>query len=1159
MRFQRLQVPAFGPFTSLDLRFSSQPCDLHVIYGVNEAGKSSLLRAIRDLLFGIHGQSPDNFLHDYSALRIRGEIVNRAGRQLNFQRRKGNRNTLLDADGNPLPDDALLPFLGVVDQAYFSAMFGLGARELRVGAQQLLRGEGDLGNALFSASMGGTPIEKVLEAIVAEADQLFKGRATANVSIRPAAHRYKELVGKSRDAMVNPEAWERIEKELGEAKGLKETLEGEIETLDLELAWISRCEDALPTVGKLVEETKSLEQLPPLPDVASDFVPRTRAARQAVAEARAKVEQLSKEIERLQKQRDDLQIAPTLLAAEEALDRLHREWGAYGQRQQFLTSRKAKLDGLEPLLRAGMKRLQLTGDFASLENHRLSSPVRLACQEAAHTLQAAVANEEDSVGKAADLKKQIKDREAKLRDLPESDLTGLREALAVAAEATAADKDFSTNELEVERLKREATNQHQRLTGAPQDLDAAARLPVSASATIRNYQERMDGIARTIETGQDKIAEAKKRHKAIQTELARLQRQGELPTEEALRQAREHRDRGWKFVLTEWKGPGTHEEFVPGAPLEEAFPQAIAKADDIADQLRNEAEAVAQAEEKRSQLTECDEQVHEAEQETEKLQAAAKECQKSWIAEWSACGITPRSPAEMIGWREEWREFAQALDKLRTIEESLAAKARQINAAKQKLAGVLGDSENKEFSVLFEAARSRVAAGEKAEGSRDVITKQLDDFRRDLAELEESRSSLTAAVTAAKNQWKAQFKTVGLPEDTSPEAGLALLAERQELLAEFDEWQQLSGEVRSSTAAIEQYEQSVSANARALGIEGNTTEVLESGLWKALTCARAAQTRYEQLTEQIGQAEGELEDAKLLATQANESLTELTQLAELATADELEPLLANLERRDAAQKRIRELRETLGGLARGQAVDEFVAHVHAEDPDALARRRSDAGRNKAEKESTLADLTQTLFQLGNQKKELEEAGDAAADFRQQAEACAATLRRDAARFVSLRLAMQLLQNQIERFRKENQGPLLAKSGAVFNTITRGAFNDLGAEFNAEDVPVLVGVRPDGSKISVDGMSDGSRDQLFLALRLAALEQHLDAHEPMPLILDDLLITFDNDRAKAILPQLRSLAQRTQIFLFTHHDHLVELCRQTLGDGQFQLHRLGQAA
>ena len=127
---------------------------------------------------------------------------------------------------------------------------------------------------------------------------------------------------------------------------------------------------------------------------------------------------------------------------------------------------------------------------------------------------------------------------------------------------------------------------------------------------------------------------------------------------------------------------------------------------------------------------------------------------------------------------------------------------------------------------------------------------------------------------------------------------------------------------------------------------------------------------------------------------------------------------------------------------------------------------------------------------------------------------------------------------------------------MFNTITRGAFSGLDAEFNAEDVPILVGVRPDDSKVSIDGMSDGSRDQLFLALRLAALEQHLEAHEPMPLILDDLLMTFDNNRATAILPQLRTLAQRTQVFLFTHHDHLVDLCRRTLGDGEFQLHRLG---
>jgi uncharacterized protein YhaN len=1159
VRFQRLHVPAFGPFTNLDLRFSDQPCDLHVIYGANEAGKSSLLRAIRDLLFGIHGQSPDNFLHDYAALRIRGEVVNRAGEQLVFQRRKGIKNTLLDATNNPLADDALLPFLGGVDQSYFSAMFGLGARELREGAQQLLRGEGDLGHALFSASMGGTPIEKVLEALAAQADQLFKGRATANVSIRPAANRYKELLGNSRDAMVRPEAWEQVEQGLVDANDRKQTLDDEIGALERDLAWISRCEDALPTVGKLIGETQSLEQLPPLPDLASDFVTRARAARQAATNARDEVQRLTQQMERLQNQRQALQTSPAVLAEEDALDQLHRDLGAFAERKQSLANLKTKLDGLEPLLCAGMKSLQLTGEFASLETHRLSSPVRLACEEAARALTGALANVEENTTKTADFEKQINEREDGLRNLPETDLTSLREALAVAAGATAADKDFAANELQVNNLTREAAAQHQRLLGAPQDLDATARLPVPAIATIRRYQEKMDGIARAIEAEQDEIDDANKRHEAIQAELERLQRQGELPTEDALRKAREHRDRGWKLVLADWKGPGVNEEFVPETPLEEAFPRAIVKADEIADRLRKQAESVAQAEEKRFQLSQCEKQVREAEKEIEELQAAANACQKSWVHEWSACGITPRSPAEMTEWRAEWHEFTQALDRLRAAEESLAVKTRQIQAAKQKFAAVLGDSETKEFSVLFEAARSRVQAGEESAGSRRVIRTQRDDLKRELADVEEDRPSLTTAVTVAMKQWKAQCRAAGLPEETSPDAGLALLGERKELLAKFDQWQELSGQARSAAEAIQQYDQAVEAKARMLAIKGDITEVLESALWKALTAARKAQTQHEQFTRQIGEAKDELEAAKLVAEQANQSLIHLTQLAKLAALNDLEPLLANLEKRDSARKRIHELRETLGGLARGQAVDDFIARVRGEDAEMLPERKARAERDKAKKQSPLAEVTKTLFELGGQKTELEKAGDDAANFRQQAEACAASLRRDAARFTRLRLAMHLLQNQIERFRKENQGPLLAKSGAVFNKITSGAFSGLGAEFNADDVPVLVGLRPDDSKVSIDGMSDGSRDQLFLALRLAALDRYLEEHEPMPLILDDLLMTFDNDRAKAILPQLRALAQRTQIFLFTHHEHLVELCRQTVGINQFHLHRLGNAA
>ncbi|MGY8690548.1 MAG: AAA family ATPase, partial [Verrucomicrobiales bacterium] len=70
MRFDQIQIPAFGPFTDFSLGFPSSENDLHLIYGLNERGKSSLLRSIDHLLFGIPARTDDNFIHANPKLRI---------------------------------------------------------------------------------------------------------------------------------------------------------------------------------------------------------------------------------------------------------------------------------------------------------------------------------------------------------------------------------------------------------------------------------------------------------------------------------------------------------------------------------------------------------------------------------------------------------------------------------------------------------------------------------------------------------------------------------------------------------------------------------------------------------------------------------------------------------------------------------------------------------------------------------------------------------------------------------------------------------------------------------------------------------------------------------------------------------------------------------
>ena len=52
---------------------------------------------------------------------------------------------------------------------------------------------------------------------------------------------------------------------------------------------------------------------------------------------------------------------------------------------------------------------------------------------------------------------------------------------------------------------------------------------------------------------------------------------------------------------------------------------------------------------------------------------------------------------------------------------------------------------------------------------------------------------------------------------------------------------------------------------------------------------------------------------------------------------------------------------------------------------------------------------------------------------------------------------------------------------------------------------------------------------------------------MPLVADDLFVDFDDQRTRAGLEALAALSQRTQVFLLTHHDHILELVRSVYGD------------
>jgi len=89
--------------------------------------------------------------------------------------------------------------------------------------------------------------------------------------------------------------------------------------------------------------------------------------------------------------------------------------------------------------------------------------------------------------------------------------------------------------------------------------------------------------------------------------------------------------------------------------------------------------------------------------------------------------------------------------------------------------------------------------------------------------------------------------------------------------------------------------------------------------------------------------------------------------------------------------------------------------------------------------------------------------------------------------------------------------------------------------------VMMALEADGlGRNPLDQLSEGTSDQLYLALRIAALENYAAAAAPLPFIVDDVLQTFDDTRTLATLQALLGLSAYVQVIALTHHPHVGNL-------------------
>lgn len=1176
MKILTLHLTAFGPFNGTAIDFSHGNDGLHIIYGPNEAGKSSALRALRAAFYGIDVRSPDNFQHPYNKMRIKATIRHSDGRQLTFIRRKGSKNTLrADNDEKILTDSILSQYLNHIDADLFSTMFGIGHQDLVEGGREIIKGGGNLGQIIFAAGSGISNLRTVQTQLQENADTLFKPTGKIPL-INQSVFQVRENRKLIKNVQLNAGDWEKHDKALAQALEKKKSAEQALARAMAEKNRLKRIQQSLPVIterSKILEDLKHYASVVLLPEsfgeLRRDHMSKLKIAQNEHCQAEKNIAQLNEEISRLD-------VSNPILQSADEIERFYQELGGFVKAARDRSSLQTRMDILRSEARQILSDLRNDMTIDEAEQLRLTKKETLYIQELGSRYERIVTLIDNTREQIPKLEHQIKESDQRLKALPVPRNTAeLLPAIDNAADYTAMETQCAEALAESNLAEKSLEIELRRLPFWSGTLETLAGLSTPSVETIDRFKNEFDAVNGLMQKNEDEIQKLKTDLSAAIKKIEELNLNFSVPTETELLQARKKRDILWQMIAdgiaASGKTPDNSQKSV--APFSEQFPEedslatafeaTMLYADQISDRLRREADRVATLAKLVSDRSDIEKRLNHVKDVKKAHDLKYTEIASTWAAQWSDAKISPGSPKEMQAWTSRKNDMTARYAESRKQIFRAELKRKKIEKIRQTLLQAfasLNEVVPDNDALLADLVRrgKKLAENEKdLLHTREKIIAEKSQKNALLADLKIRARTSEKELAVWQQQWEKAVSPIGLDADSVPSHASAFLEDLKHLfdkLKDADILQKRINGIDRDAAAFGAGIQKLTANAAPdlsdLPPDQGAAEMI-ARLKETRTACSKAQTLENQLekeSQRLGQSSKAIADMEaFLKTMCEEA--GCSNYSDLADAE---------NRSDQRRKLEAELKSAemeLVKMSAGHAIEDFISECLAKDPDTIGSEIENLCDDIDDLSKEKSDLDQTI---GSQRTELAKMDGSAraAELSEDTQIILGGLEEQVEAYVRYKLAGAVLNRTIERFREKNQSPMLQKAGLFFSQITGGSFDSIRAEFDDSGNPVIAGIRDSAREIvTVDGMSDGTADQLYLCLRLAGLEEYLAKNEPMPFIIDDILIKFDDTRARATLKVLADLSSKTQIIFFTHHRHLLELAQKHIDSSVLFSHNL----
>ena len=1135
MRLTRLDLTRYGKFTDTSLSFGPRPApgqpDLHVIYGPNEAGKSTFLSAWLDLLFQIPTRSTMGFLHPYASMQI-GATLEIDGTSHNLVRIKKRDHALLDAQGSPLGEALIHGGLRRLDRDAYTAMFSLNRQTLDEGGESILASEGDLGELLFQASAGLTDLAMQLAALRGKADEFLNATGRKG-ELRDLHAACAELEKETKAQDTAAAEFSRLAATRDSALNDWQEARDTSTKTQAELSALERIGDALPLAHRLTRLQQQIDAFDDLPAPPASWLDELAALDRAETEIATRKATANRMVQELQRDLAALQLDASIFDVESQIDAAETLKSAHDTACADLPRRQHEQQAEQDAIRDCLNRL----------NQGQSDAVNLLLPAAATGRLRELIERHSGVGTAWAAAEDEHRRAVAEHDLATAQLAEIGGAqtdlggLGHLVQQTRRDDpqgalDRETRQLELARARLDtALSDLSPWTGSAHDL-AAQSCPNTDIVT--HLEQEISRAERSAERDAEQQTRLNEEIEQAERRQHSADSAGAVSLAEAA-MARTRRETAWR----------DHRAALD-AQTADRFEEAMRLDDQIAAAVSEHRARAASAAEAAQALAEKRHEVEAAARIAERS-AAHVDALYQRLRGYISAGA-PQLPVDMTpgAFRSWLTRREQALEAHEQHEQAVRDRARTETHVQRALADLrtaltqAGHAlpTGASLSVALETAQSLLDRAAEITALRRAASAAQQDVKRreqDLKQADEARDAWQREWTrACADTWLADAP----PDVAEMRAILQVLDIVQSHVARLSD---LNRRVRTMQDNRDAFDRAIRNVADQLGMAADTPV---PDLWRNVTSrlrdAQATRARRSDLQQHLDRA---LAEQVEINTEAQIHSRRTAEFAEFfATANWPQTRAALIRAGERAQ--LEHTRATLADdictLMRCADLEQALAQLGTADHEETEGR---IAALKADLESHNSDREEAHTALRHAERAIDAIGGdgAVARLEERRQTLLLEIEDRARQHLRLRLGALAVDNALRRYRDTHRSEMMLRASDAFSQMTGHRYTGLAAQPDGQR-EVLVALAAQGGSKEAAQLSEGTRAQLYLALRIAGYHEFVRSNGPVPFVADDIMESFDDIRAKQTFALLGDMARSGQVIYLTHHEHLCDIAR-----------------